>query len=226
MRKQKRTVVEVIARERGHAPEVLKTFKFKNKGLAKAYVNRWNKHHCPPVKRVPDYYAAAYIKTEPLKVWIVTKRIVRHPNMRNIPISEFGRDHWSLLAYIETLCVDHREGFGVPDRDNVRCNVKQHPGLIGPRVAMAEVTTWKDAYSTRLRGHTKEKPNQMSGHDDWNCAYDLEEAGLIEDHGTGINPRYKMTTTGHALAAALRAHKASGGNFSNFLYENKQQKHR
>ncbi len=128
--------------------------------------------------------------------------------MKTIPVEQFGRDHWSTLAYIECLCVDND---GVPNRERMRCNPKQHPGL-----AHHSGTGWQKTYSTRLAGHTLEKPVQQDGHDDWHCADDLEAAGLIEQIGTGGNPAFAMTDKGNEMAARLRAHKTKGGNFDNF----------
>jgi hypothetical protein len=132
--------------------------------------------------------------------------------MKTIPMSQFGRDHWSVFAYIETLCVDNK---GVPDHDRMRTNPKTHPGLVGPRIAIMK-RSWKPEYGSRLRGHAIDKPVQRLNHDDWDCADDLVAAGLIESNGTGINPWFTLTKTGLAIAAALRQHKASGGSFSNF----------
>lgn len=128
--------------------------------------------------------------------------------MRRIPLTEWGKDHFSLLAYVEVRCVDHK---GVLDHDHMRTNVQHHPGLVGPRVALAtNITIETFKYHTRLRNGVEE------GHDDWDCFYDLEEAKLIEDKGTGINPIAVMTPAGNKLAAEIRRHKSSGGIFSTF----------
>ena len=129
--------------------------------------------------------------------------------MKTIPVSKFGRDHWSLLAYIETLRVDRR---GYPDLDRMRCNRNRHPGLVG-MVGFG----WTTLNSTRLFGHSESKPKRRAGHDDHDCARDLEAAGFITIKGTGINPVFQMTPQGAALTAAIRAHKQNGGTFSNFM---------
>ncbi len=127
-------------------------------------------------------------------------------NLKPIPLSDWGRDHWSTLGYIECRCVDNR---GIPDRDHMRCNPARHPGLSGRG-------GWKPQYSTRLKGHSIEVPLQRAGHDDWDCAYDIEVAGLLIDEGSGINPLWKLTPLGLSICAALRAHKAAGGSFATF----------
>lgn len=133
-----------------------------------------------------------------------------------IPVEKFGRDHWSLLGYIECRCVDNK---GVPDRDHMRINPQRHPGLAGTRQARmngGQGPKWKGEYATRLKGHSEKKSSRVPGHDDWDCADDLEAAGFIEILGTGIHPTWKMTERGLAVAAKLREHKAKGGSFSTF----------
>lgn len=129
-----------------------------------------------------------------------------------VPIEEFGRDHWSTFGYIECRCVDHK---GVPDRDHMRCNPEQHPGLVN------RVDRWDPKYGTRLKGYGKAEGEakqalQLEWHDDWHCAEDLEQAGLLITGGTGIHPLFSLTDVGQKVAAQLREHKARGGTFSNF----------
>lgn len=126
--------------------------------------------------------------------------------MRNVPINEWGRDHWSMLAYVESRCVDNK---GVLDLKHVRCNQRRHPGLALPQHVRGTVDGVYQ-YSTRLRGGAEPE------HDDWDCFYDLEAAKLVEDIGTGANPMAKLTTLGKQLAAQIRRHKANGGNFASF----------
>ena len=125
----------------------------------------------------------------------------------HVPIGRFGKDHWSTLAYIETRCVDHD---GYPDHRHMRTDTDRHPGLGAPYLArMVPQGTAK--YPTRLKGG-----DELHDHDDWDCAYDLEAAGLIEVKGTGIMPWFRITARGRLVVASLRAHKAAGGWYSNF----------
>ena len=129
--------------------------------------------------------------------------------MRFVPLAEWGRDHWSVLAYVETRCVD---AGGVLDHDHMTTNRATHPGLEGPRVTASGLLRDEPfKYHTRLRDGVE------LGHDNWNCFYDREEAGLVVDVGTGVQPRAKMTPLGVQLAEEIRAHKAGGGSFSSFV---------
>jgi hypothetical protein len=121
----------------------------------------------------------------------------------HIPMSEWGKDHWSTLAYIETRIVDFK---GVPDKRHMRCDNRLHP-------AFAHLETDKE-YPTRLRGGV-----ERHGHDDWSCIDDAIAEGLLEWHGTGVHPLFALTPKGLTVAGALRRHKASGGNFGEFAYE-------
>lgn len=131
------------------------------------------------------------------------------------PTERWGKDHWSLLGYVETLCVDGRqvEGLGRVgeiDRRRVRCNPDTHPLLLPPD-PFGSGPHWKDAYCTRVKDGT------IAGHDDWDCLDDLESAGLIEIMSL-INGYVVMTAEGTRVAAALRKHKSAGGRFADFSY--------
>jgi hypothetical protein len=129
------------------------------------------------------------------------------PESTTVSIEKFGRDHWSTFAYIETLCIDNG---GRPDNRRMRCDVKRHPQY-GHDVA----ALMPGRYPTRLRGG-----EERDDHDDWDCADDLEAAGLIKIHGTGIFLFFEMTDRGWQIAAALRAHRAtkktSGATYDTF----------
>lgn len=131
--------------------------------------------------------------------------------VRTVPMTEWGKDHWSVLAYVETRCVDHS---GMIDPIRMRCNSKRHPGL--------------DTYRTEVPDHnengTFKYPSMLAAgktepeHDDWDCFYDLEAAGLVEDIGTGIQPIARMRDAGRKMVAKIRAWKASGGTFGTFQF--------
>jgi len=139
----------------------------------------------------------------------------KKPEPEPVPIASWGRDHWSLLAYIECRCVDHR---GVVDQRHLRVDPKVHSGRIDARnYAQGHVPGTGAAPQKRKKYPTKlkddvEKPN----HDDWSCIEDMEAGGLLEWNGTGMNPVFKLTTLGKIIAASLRSHKMDGGAFANF----------
>lgn len=126
--------------------------------------------------------------------------------MRTVKPEQFGKDHWSLLAYIETCCVDKGGKVGL---ERMRCNPKTHPGL-AVAVGGFSSRTWESSWGTRTR------EGLIKGHDDHDCAEDLEKAGLIANIGSGINPVFKMTSEGWRVISALRAHKAAGGKYADF----------
>lgn len=126
----------------------------------------------------------------------------------------FGKDHWSLLGYIETLTVDAPHGrhgkFVAFDHERMRCDVDRHPGLRGYRIP---VTPGKK-YPTRLA-----EMIELHDHDDWDCLADLEAAGIVQTGGTGILPTVKLTELGQQVSAKLREHKGNEGNFSEFRWD-------
>ena len=127
-----------------------------------------------------------------------------------VPITDFGRDHWSTFAYVECVCVD---GGGVPSLRRMRCNPKTHPQF-------AHLRTWDEAYGTRLKGHLEHFPRILPQHDDWDCINDLVAAGLMSFSvnflSTSPVPQFKLTEKGQEVAALLRIHKARGEIFSTF----------
>lgn len=56
-------------------------------------------------------------------------------------------------------------------------------------------------------------------HDDWDCLDDFEEAGLVNNIGTGANRVYRLTDLGRDVASRLRGHKGQGGSWANFVNE-------
>lgn len=124
--------------------------------------------------------------------------------MDNVTIEKFGKDHWSLLGYIECRCVESSTAFGELDARHLSCK---------------KSSMWKPEYGTRLKGFFQSKdPNlQLTDHDDFDCLDDLENAGLIEILSMA-NLWISMTKLGNEVAGDLRSHKANGGSFANFEY--------
>jgi hypothetical protein len=127
-----------------------------------------------------------------------TAKNVKQRTTKPIPMGEFGKDHWSTFAYVETLVVDGEQ----PRRERMRCDANRHP-----QFAHGE---FKDKFPTRT------KKGEVKNHDDWDCLDDCEVVGLIENTGTNLHRVYKLTTLGWTVASQLRQHKANGGNFHSF----------
>jgi len=135
--------------------------------------------------------------------------------MKSVPMEKWGKDHWSLLAFIETLCVDHKGAVSDKHRRNFRTNSKTHPAYgywpMGER-------KWNPAHGSRLKGYfDKNDPKlRLSQHDDWDCVEDFEAAGVLENQGSGMNPVFVLTPLGQTLTSQLRIHKQDGGHFATF----------
>lgn len=132
----------------------------------------------------------------------------------SISVEQFGKDHWSLLAYVETRCVDYK---GELDREHLRCNEKIRPMLKGYRTAGPGMG-WKPEYGTRLKGYFEDRTNKalkLEDHDDWDCLDDLEDAGYIEILSL-VNGWVTLTKLGSEVSSKLRLHKAQGKMFADF----------
>jgi hypothetical protein len=119
-----------------------------------------------------------------------------------IPVSKWGRDHWSTLAYVETRCVDYD---GVIRNERMRCNPRVHREFMHG-------------------GDGRNHPTILAGgetvdrHDDWSCLEDAAAAGFVEVEfdtddclfGDAM-AKVRMTDLGWEVVAKLRKHKGNGG---------------
>lgn len=128
--------------------------------------------------------------------------------MKLLSITKFGRDHASLLAYVECRCVDHK---GLLELPRLRVNPRRHAEYAASPYIKRK---WLPSYATRLRGHTDEAPALQPEHDDVDCLWDLEAAHLIEI--VSIPDKIRMTAKGHEVACNIRWHKIQGGSFQSF----------
>jgi len=131
----------------------------------------------------------------------------------NIPIEQWGKDHWSTLAYIETCIVDQQvvADIGGLDKRKMRCNPKTHPHW-------AHLPDWSHDNGTRLKGYKskEETPDLLlPTHDDWDCVEDMEAENLVMICSVA-NCWVSLTNEGRDIASQLREHKSKGGNFSDF----------
>ena len=124
-----------------------------------------------------------------------------------VPMSQWGKDHFSTLGYIECRIVDNK---GTIDPRHLRCNKSANGHRQANRVFGADMENRE--YPTRLRGGT-----HLYGHDDWSCIDDIVAERLLEWNGTGLHPVFALTERGHTVCAALRKHKAQSGSFGTFV---------
>ena len=122
---------------------------------------------------------------------------------------EFGRDHASLLAYIETLVVDSvRAGVGEIDKRRVRCNPSNGRGHYSNCSAYG--MPWEAKDGTRMASG-----EVLAAHDDWDCLDELESEGLVNVI-SAANGFVALTPKGAVVAERLRRHKSGGGSFATF----------
>lgn len=136
-----------------------------------------------------------------------------------IPPEFWGKDHWTTLAYVESVMTDCG-GFQLGADSRMRTNRRNF------RV-MSEFPTPKRSGSETF-GATGFYPSQsptrlnndtdVEGHDDWNCLEDMAAIGLFDVSGLHLEPKkvIHLSLTGQKVSAALRAHKQAGNSFSTF----------
>ncbi len=140
--------------------------------------------------------------------------------MKKIKVNQFGKDHWSLLAYVEYRIMNHQGRL-----DLIQLRVK-NPAI---QQNITGTNLWKPEYGSRLHGYWNKDGSvnpklKILDHDDFDCLDDLEDEGLIKSFGTGLNPAYKLTKKGAKIMSALTLHKQEGKNFAEFVPDKTQPK--
>lgn len=124
-------------------------------------------------------------------------------------MEQWGKDHWTNLAYIECRCVDYR---GELEARRMRINPARHPLLVsGSPMGDGPEVDWASKYSTRYKGGAQLVP----GHDDWDCIEDMETGGILVITSTSI-PAVSLTRAGMLIAADIRQHKMGGKPFATY----------
>lgn len=143
-----------------------------------------------------------------------------------IPMSHWGKDHWSTLAYAETVMTDCG-GFQVgvdgrmrSGRRNFRVMTQGCPkpkraggGAAAPAVVM------EPGHSTKL------KDGQcVTGHDDWSCIQDMAAEGLFNCGPDDVEPGVilSLSDKGTKILNALREFKRGGGQYAAFRWPVKE----
>jgi hypothetical protein len=128
----------------------------------------------------------------------------------HVPLERWGKDHYSLLAYVECRAVDDE---GILDYRHMRVNENRHTPIGRPYMQDCK---WCPDYGTRLKNFfVPDAHDHLEWHDDFDCLEDMEREGFVQT-GTVGSKFVALTEKGMALAAELRAWKAGGGNFAKF----------
>lgn len=109
--------------------------------------------------------------------------------MANVPMKKWGKDHWSLLAYIDSCCINNN---GKLNSLRMRADGEKYP--------------------------TRTKDGELRGHNDYHCLKDLESEGFVQNIGTLANPIVRMSDKGLDAMKQLTKHKQTGGNYDNFVF--------
>jgi hypothetical protein len=138
-----------------------------------------------------------------------------------IPMSHWGKDHWSTLGYVEVIMVECG-GFQVgtdprmkSSRRNFRVMAQGCPHPKRPTLGSAF------AYAMELTQSTKLNDGQVvSGHDDWACVQDMAAEGLFQQGPDAVEPGTVLTLSekGVAIVNALREFKRNQGQYGQFRW--------
>ena len=133
-----------------------------------------------------------------------------------IPVEQWGQDHWTTLAYLETRATD---GKGVIDNRRMRCNTRLHRHFAA---FVGDYAPDSEKYPTRLADGV------IANHDDWSCLEDMVAAGFLQawyrdqrpgEPFGGYEARIELTDAGRQVANALRQYRAGHGQYSDFRWQ-------
>jgi hypothetical protein len=131
----------------------------------------------------------------------------------------WGRDHWSTLAYLDTVMTDCA-GFEMGSDARMRANRRNARVMAAvprpKRVRSAHASPLPGTLA--IEGSRLKDGQTVAGHDDWNCIEDMAQAGLFNIGPLGLAPGkvLKLSPLGRAVVARLRQHKQDGGQFAQF----------
>lgn len=143
------------------------------------------------------------------------------PESSYVKESQWSKDHWSLLAYIEHVMVECG-GFEVGLDAHLRQNRVHwrvlweqcpHPKRTYGKSPAARSMAMEPEHGTRLRGGTV-----LLDHDDWDCVQDLAHEGYFTCGANAVQPGavLHLSAKGASVVARLRQHKSAGGGFGTF----------
>jgi hypothetical protein len=137
-----------------------------------------------------------------------------------VPMDMWAKDHWSTLAYIETVMVDHagfqvgRDGRMRSNRRNFRVMSEDCPFPKRTDNSAAKLAIcMKPEHATILKDASK-----VPSHDDWRCVQDMAALGFFTCKVVDIEPGVilNLSPLGQEISDELRKHKREGGTFATF----------
>lgn len=137
-----------------------------------------------------------------------------------IGVRYWGKDHYSTLAYVETVMVDCG-GFQIGADPRMRSNRRHYRVMIEgcrkPRRANGASADMCQVMEPRHTSYLRHGATSEN-HDDWCCIQDMAYAGFFTVSAEDIEPSAVLhfSDLGRAAATALREFKAAGGTFSAF----------
>lgn len=131
-------------------------------------------------------------------------------HQEHVAPEQWGKDHHSLIAYLETCSTDRR---GKIDLTKLRINVRRAARL---RYESSSVwrqirggsSAWNPEHGTVLKNG-----EVLPQHCDCACLFDLAREGLIEVHDWD---QVLLLPAGRRMAERIREHKANGENYQSF----------
>lgn len=140
-------------------------------------------------------------------------------SFERIPLTEFGSDHWSTLAYLETVMVEYGE-YQVDLDPRMRTN-RRHYRLLAERNHLARHVgaKWKMVRAMQSEnGSRLSNGSTLDNHDDWDCVEYLISAGVLTVKRPHNRPTLYLTDLGEQVVVALRGHKRNNGRWATFSY--------
>jgi len=144
-----------------------------------------------------------------------------------IPMEVWGRDHWSLLGYINHHMVDvacFHVGFDPHMRQNRYnymglLNSCHNPKRSGWNKRSKDVQSQISMVMKSEHGSRLNNGEYIPNHDDWCCVQDMADAGLFKNKkADDIQPKNKLmfSEKGNEIVNQLLIHKRNGGSFADF----------
>jgi hypothetical protein len=139
-----------------------------------------------------------------------------------IPGSYWGRDHWTTLAYIETVMTD-LAGFQVGADPRMKSNRRNFRVMSQQCAKPKRASNQGCAMALVMEPQHATKLNdgqQIPNHDDWACVQDMAAEGLFVQAPHEVEPRVilQFSEKGNKIANALREFRRGGGKMADFRW--------